>query len=68
MAPLYAYNFARVDFMREFMKDFNSEGGGYQHSKPFNNLAVIDVGCGGGLLTEVSTVENQWHSLMNVCE
>lgn len=25
MAPLYSYNFARVEMIREFMKDFNSQ-------------------------------------------
>ncbi|KAL4432255.1 hypothetical protein ABPG74_020223 [Tetrahymena malaccensis] len=50
MAPLYSYNFARVNFIKEFMKDFNKQN--YHLKLPLKNLQILDVGCGGGLLSE----------------
>ncbi|KAL4480985.1 hypothetical protein ABPG72_014453 [Tetrahymena utriculariae] len=50
MAPLYSYNFARVNFIKQFMKDFNNKD--YHLKLPLNNLQILDVGCGGGLLSE----------------
>lgn len=46
MMALHAYNKARVMFVREVIGDTRS-------LKPFEGKKMLDVGCGGGLLSEV---------------
>jgi ubiquinone biosynthesis O-methyltransferase len=49
-APLHALNRARVAFLRQVLTGhFGRTDVGYQ---PLTGLSVLDVGCGGGLLTE----------------
>ena len=48
--PLHLFNPVRVEYIKEkliqqFERDQNSE-------KPLNNLKILDIGCGGGLLSE----------------
>ena len=43
MLPLQAYNYARVNYIRSFF-DITGE--------PLKDKEIIDVGCGGGLLSE----------------
>jgi 2-polyprenyl-3-methyl-5-hydroxy-6-metoxy-1,4-benzoquinol methylase len=43
MIPLQAYNYARVNYMRSFFD---------LKAKPFENMEILDIGCGGGLLSE----------------
>ncbi len=48
-APLHRMNPARLGFLREAIgAHFGREGG----RRPFEGLTMIDVGCGGGLVTE----------------
>lgn len=51
--PLHLLNPCRLDFINSQIEmEFNRQLGGYS---PFNNLSVLDVGCGGGLLCEPLT-------------
>ena len=43
MLPLQAYNYARVNYIRSF---FGITG------EPLKDKEIVDVGCGGGLLSE----------------
>ena len=51
MNPLWSYNFARVNFIKEILKE--SEESKFNKTYPFKGKNVLDVGCGGGLLSEV---------------
>jgi 2-polyprenyl-6-hydroxyphenyl methylase/3-demethylubiquinone-9 3-methyltransferase len=52
-APLHKFNPVRLSFIREealrrFGRDFDA-------SRPFDGLRLLDIGCGGGLLSEPMT-------------
>ena len=47
--PLHKFNPIRIDYIkREIIKEFNIKN----KIKPLKNLEILDIGCGGGLLTE----------------
>jgi len=47
--PLHKFNPARIKYIKEnIIKDFKLK----ENSKPFNKLNLLDIGCGGGLLSE----------------
>jgi 2-polyprenyl-6-hydroxyphenyl methylase/3-demethylubiquinone-9 3-methyltransferase len=52
-APLHRFNPVRLDFIREHaMARFSRDGAA---KSPFKGLKLIDIGCGGGLLSEPMT-------------
>jgi len=47
--PLHTFNPIRIKYIKEnIVKDFNIKSS----SKPFKNIRILDIGCGGGLLSE----------------
>ena len=47
--PLHKFNPTRIEYIRNnIIKEFNIKN----KKKPFSNLEILDIGCGGGLLTE----------------
>jgi 2-polyprenyl-6-hydroxyphenyl methylase/3-demethylubiquinone-9 3-methyltransferase len=47
--PLHNFNPIRIKYIKEnIVKDFNIRSS----SKPFKNIKILDIGCGGGLLSE----------------
>ncbi len=47
--PLHKFNPIRIEFIKNnIIKEFNIKN----KKKPFSNLEILDIGCGGGLLTE----------------
>jgi len=47
--PLHNFNPIRIKYIKDnIVKDFNIKS----LSKPFKNLKILDIGCGGGLLSE----------------
>ena len=47
--PLHNFNPIRIKYIKDnIMKDFNIKNS----SKPFKNIKILDIGCGGGLLSE----------------
>ena len=47
--PLHKFNPIRIEYIKEnVIKEFNIKN----KKKPFSNLEILDIGCGGGLLTE----------------
>ena len=47
--PLHKFNPIRIEYIRNnIIKKFNIKN----KKKPFSNLEILDIGCGGGLLTE----------------
>ncbi len=47
--PLHNFNPIRIKYIRDnIIKDFNIKSS----DKPFKNLKILDIGCGGGLLSE----------------
>ena len=49
-APLHKFNPVRLDFIRrEAAAQFNRDA---RSLKPFGGLSLLDIGCGGGLLSE----------------
>ena len=47
--PLHKFNPARIEYIKNnIIKEFNIKN----KKKPFSNLEILDIGCGGGLLTE----------------
>ena len=47
--PLHKFNPTRIGYIKErVIKHYNI----INKKKPFNNLSLLDVGCGGGLLSE----------------
>ena len=49
-APLHKFNPVRQEYLiNEISNQFNLN---LNQEKPFNNLDILDVGCGGGLLCE----------------
>lgn len=49
-APLHRLNFARCKFIRDAACAML--GLEHQHGEPLTGLRVLDVGCGGGILSE----------------
>ena len=50
MAPLHAMNPARLAFLRDaLVRHFNRDG---RSLRPLKGLGILDIGCGGGLLSE----------------
>lgn len=47
MQALHEYNFLRIDFLRRTLKIKQKNS-----FNPFSNMRFLDVGCGGGILTE----------------
>ena len=48
--PLHAFNPVRLGFIRDFAAEHF--GRDSQSLKPFEGLSLLDIGCGGGLLSE----------------
>ena len=49
-APLHKFNPIRLAFIRdEALRQFGREG---EAAEPFKGLRLLDIGCGGGLLSE----------------
>ena len=47
--PLHNFNPIRIRYIKEnIVKDFNIKSS----DKPFKNIKILDIGCGGGLLSE----------------
>jgi 2-polyprenyl-6-hydroxyphenyl methylase/3-demethylubiquinone-9 3-methyltransferase len=47
--PLHNFNPIRIKYIRDnILKDFNIK----PSRKPFKNIKILDIGCGGGLLSE----------------
>tara|TARA_B100000676_G_C18068395_1_gene842596 strand:+ start:1903 stop:2631 length:729 start_codon:yes stop_codon:yes gene_type:complete len=47
--PLHKFNPIRIEYIKDnIAKKFNIKN----KAKPFSNLDILDIGCGGGLLTE----------------
>jgi 2-polyprenyl-6-hydroxyphenyl methylase / 3-demethylubiquinone-9 3-methyltransferase len=47
--PLHNFNPIRIKYIKDnIIKDFNIK----DSSKPFKNIKILDIGCGGGLLSE----------------
>ena len=47
--PLHIFNPIRIKYIKDnIVKDFNIK----TSSKPFKNIKILDIGCGGGLLSE----------------
>ena len=47
--PLHKFNPVRIDYLKKsIVKEFNIK----KTHKPFKHLEILDIGCGGGLLTE----------------
>jgi len=47
--PLHKFNPIRIKYIKDnILKDFNIK----TSSKPFKNIKILDIGCGGGLLSE----------------
>jgi 2-polyprenyl-6-hydroxyphenyl methylase/3-demethylubiquinone-9 3-methyltransferase len=47
--PLHNFNPIRIKYIKDnIVKDFNIK----TSSKPFKNIKILDIGCGGGLLSE----------------
>ena len=47
--PLHKFNPIRIEYIKNsIIKEFNIKN----RKKPFSNLEILDIGCGGGLLTE----------------
>ena len=47
--PLHNFNPIRIKYIKDnIMKDFNIKSS----NKPFRNIKILDIGCGGGLLSE----------------
>ena len=47
--PLHKFNPIRIQYIKNsIIKEFNIKNS----KKPFSNLEILDIGCGGGLLTE----------------
>ena len=51
MAPLHAYNDLRIHFIRTTLVNQNKDSQLFM-SKPFQSKQILDIGCGGGLLSE----------------
>ena len=47
--PLHNFNPIRINYIKDnIVKDFNIK----PSDKPFKNIRILDIGCGGGLLSE----------------
>ena len=47
--PLHKFNPIRIEYIKtSILKQFNIKN----EKKPFSKLEILDIGCGGGLLTE----------------
>ena len=52
-AALHSLNQLRVPFIREQLLQSSSSSTSKNTSKPLKGLQLLDIGCGGGILTEV---------------
>jgi polyprenyldihydroxybenzoate methyltransferase/3-demethylubiquinol 3-O-methyltransferase len=50
--PLHAMNRARCEFIKGVIEDYIAESGESEESGPRSELRILDVGCGGGILSE----------------
>lgn len=49
-APLHKLNPVRIEYLRDqIIRHFSRDGA---TATPFNNLSLVDIGCGGGLIAE----------------
>ncbi len=49
-APLHRLNPVRIEYLRnQIIRHFSADG---QSATPLNNLSLVDIGCGGGLISE----------------
>ena len=47
--PLHKFNPIRIKYIKDnIVKDFNLKS----YDKPLKNINILDIGCGGGLLSE----------------
>ena len=47
--PLHKFNPIRIEYIKNnIIKDFNIS----PNHKPLNGISILDIGCGGGLLSE----------------
>jgi 2-polyprenyl-3-methyl-5-hydroxy-6-metoxy-1,4-benzoquinol methylase len=53
MRPLHAYNYARVNYMKRIVENHSPKPIA-NTALPFKGFDILDVGCGGGILCEVT--------------
>ena len=47
--PLHKFNPTRIKYIKDFLKKYFKIS---NNEKPLNKLEILDIGCGGGLLSE----------------
>lgn len=62
---LQLLNPPRVSYVRDQLVGAHSEAA--KGGKPFKGLRMLDIGCGGGLLSEVKKKLNVFFFLINMC-
>ena len=61
---LHKMNPVRIQFVREKVLEITREENGEAATNPLRGLDILDVGCGGGLLSEVSVTFVHMHGLI----